>query len=584
MKNPLSLKTLTRYILKEHIGPFLFAITLLTLIFLLNILFRDLGRMLSRGVHILTFLELLGLNLAWIFALSFPMGVLVSTLFTFGKFSAENEITAIKASGISFLQLLKPVLIAGILLAAGLIVYNNTILPEFNHRARLLSEDIYRKIPTIKIEPNVVFTDIPDINLFTKKIIDQDSSSRLETIIIDDLTNPNKRKTILAQWGILQFDKEADRLIMDLYDGEIHEVDYNNLSDYRRGTFNRHRLSIDIPGLSLKRSSSSYRGDREKSTQMMERDIKKHRESIATRNERIATLIEQQFVNELPLDLFQNLNGPITPSNSDVYIYDKTNTDLFKIVKTRLKNSQNQIKQEKRLIRSYSRNISSLQVEIHKKYSIPVACIIFIFVGAPLGIVTKKGNMGVAVAISMLFFLMFWVGLIQGEILADRQIVSPAFAMWSADIIMGIIGLVLVFFTVGEVNPLRIRKLKRKYPEETIKDSTLLSSDLVSKKFVESSKKPEQVDSMQDKQIEIKEDINDEGSPSHDSDSVFLKRIQAAKGLDLKLLYDVFEDIAHPLSLEDRFYFYELLEEMKKYEPHYPEKLKREFLNFCQRH
>ena len=540
--------------------------------------------MLSRGVHILTFLELLGLNLAWIFALSFPMGVLVSTLFTFGKFSAENEITAIKASGISFLQLLKPVLIAGILLAAGLIVYNNTILPEFNHRARLLSEDIYRKIPTIKIEPNVVFTDIPDINLFTKKIIDQDSSSRLETIIIDDLTNPNKRKTILAQWGILQFDKEADRLIMDLYDGEIHEVDYNNLSDYRRGTFNRHRLSIDIPGLSLKRSSSSYRGDREKSTQMMERDIKKHRESIATRNERIATLIEQQFVNELPLDLFQNLNGPITPSNSDVYIYDKTNTDLFKIVKTRLKNSQNQIKQEKRLIRSYSRNISSLQVEIHKKYSIPVACIIFIFVGAPLGIVTKKGNMGVAVAISMLFFLMFWVGLIQGEILADRQIVSPAFAMWSADIIMGIIGLVLVFFTVGEVNPLRIRKLKRKYPEETIKDSTLLSSDLVSKKFVESSKKPEQVDSMQDKQIEIKEDINDEGSPSHDSDSVFLKRIQAAKGLDLKLLYDVFEDIAHPLSLEDRFYFYELLEEMKKYEPHYPEKLKREFLNFCQRH
>ena len=147
---------------------------------------------------------------------------------------------------------------------------------------------------------------------------------------------------------------------------------------------------------------------------MRERDIKKHRESIDTRNERIATLIEQQFVNELPLDLFQNLNGPITPSNSDVYIYDKTNTDLFKIVKTRLKNSQNQIKQEKRLIRSYSRNISSLQVEIHKKYSIPVACIIYIFVGAPLGIVTKKGNMGVAVAISMLFFLMFWVGLIQG--------------------------------------------------------------------------------------------------------------------------------------------------------------------------
>ncbi len=463
MRNPLSLKTLTRYILKEHIWPFLFAISLLTLIFLLNILFRDLGRMLSRGINIFTFLELLGLNLAWIIALSFPMGVLVSTLFTFGKFSAENEITAIKASGISFLQLLMPVLIAGVLLAAGLIVYNNTVLPEFNHRARLLTEDIYRKIPTIKIEPNVVFTDIPDINLFTKKIIDLDSSSRLETIIIDDLTNPYKRKTILAQWGILQFDEEADRLILDLYDGEIHEVDYNNLTDYRRGTFNQHRLSIDIPGLSLKRSNSSHRGDREKTIQMMERDIKKYRESIATRNERIATLIGQQFANVLPPDLFQNLNGPITLSNNDVFANDKTNTDLFQIVKTRLKNSQNQIKQEKRLIRSYSRKISSLQVEIHKKYSIPVACIIFIFVGAPLGIVTKKGNMGVAVGISMLFFLMFWVSLIQGEILADRQIVSPAFAMWSADIIVGVIGLLLILVTVNETRftfkwPIKMKK------------------------------------------------------------------------------------------------------------------------------
>ena len=453
MKNIFSLTTLTRYILKEHIWPFIFSISLLTIIFLLNILFRDLGRILSRGIHVITFLEFLGLNLAWIFALSVPMGVLVSTLFTFGKFSAENEITAIKASGISFFQIIKPVLIVSIVIAVGLVIYNNTILPHFNHKARLLTEDIYRKIPSINIEPNVVFTDLPDINLFTKNIIENDSVSRLENIIIEDLTGGKKRKTILANWGILTFDENSDRLIMDLYDGEIHEVDYLNLSDYRKGVFKHHRISVDVPGLSLKRSTSGYRGDREKSIPMMQADVEKHKRSIANREDRIASFIGLQFT-----EAFDTLSlNRMKESNSQSYQngnqYKKDILMQLKIVQNKIKNFQNQINQETRLIRSYSRNISSLQVEIHKKYSIPAVCIIFVFVGAPLGILTRKGNMGVAVGISMLFFLMFWVSLIQGEILADRQILSPAAAMWFADIIVGIIGLILLLITVKEFRP-----------------------------------------------------------------------------------------------------------------------------------
>ena len=447
------MKILTRYILKEHIGPFFFAILVIMLIFLLNILFRVLGRMLSRGIHIVTILELLSLNLAWILALAVPMAVLVSTLIAFGKFSAENEVTAIKASGISFFQILMPVVVASAFLAVGLIVYNNTILPEFNHRARLLNEDIYRKKPTIKMEPNVVFTDIPNYNIITKEIIELGDSSRMEAVIIDDLTYDDKRRTILAQRGSLKFDKYADRLFFDLYNGEIHEIENDEFSKYQKLKFDRYRINVDFPGLSLKRSESGYRGDREKSVEMMEEDIREHRKSMSERKGKIASIIQNQLVQAFDENLLEKSTSSKAGNESAGTKDDHQYRAQLGIVKKKLANFRNQIEMEKRLIKSYSRNINSLKVEIHKKYSIPVACIIFVFVGAPLGTLTRKGNLGVAGGISGLFYMIYWVSLIGGEMLADRQMLSPVLAMWGANIVVGAFGLYLMLITVKEYRP-----------------------------------------------------------------------------------------------------------------------------------
>ena len=132
----------------------------------------------------------------------------------------------------------------------------------------------------------------------------------------------------------------------------------------------RSTLVVEVPGLSLKRSTSGYRGDREKSIPMMQADVEKHKKSIANREDRIASLISLQFT-----EAFDTLSlNRMKESNSQSYQngnqYKKEILMQSKIVQNKIKNFQNQINQETRLIRSYSRNISSLQVEIHKKYSI----------------------------------------------------------------------------------------------------------------------------------------------------------------------------------------------------------------------
>ena len=110
-RNPLKISIITRYIIREHAGPFFFGLTTIVFVFLLNIVFRDLGRLLGKGLPIGVVLEFFGLNLAWIAALAIPMAVLISTLMTFGRLSSDSEIAALKASGIHLYRLITPVLI-----------------------------------------------------------------------------------------------------------------------------------------------------------------------------------------------------------------------------------------------------------------------------------------------------------------------------------------------------------------------------------------------------------------------------------------------------------------------------------------
>jgi lipopolysaccharide export system permease protein len=137
------------------------------------------------------------------------------------------------------------------------------------------------------------------------------------------------------------------------------------------------------------------------------------------------------------------------------------------------RNMITRLQAQKNLIISSSMRVDMMQgeadkylVEIHKKYSIPVACIIFIMLGSPLGIMTRKGGFGMAASISLFFFLIYWAFLIGGEKLADRGIVSPLWGMWSANVLMGVLGIILTNKTAKETINLDFTFLKKLIPKK----------------------------------------------------------------------------------------------------------------------
>lgn len=106
------------------------------------------------------------------------------------------------------------------------------------------------------------------------------------------------------------------------------------------------------------------------------------------------------------------------------------------------------------------RTMNKLDVEIHKKYSIPVACIVFVLLGVPLGLSTRQGNAGIALGVSLLFILVYYLFLLGGEQLADRGILPGWLTMWSANILMGGLGIYLTVRSINEGNPVPIPDLK----------------------------------------------------------------------------------------------------------------------------
>lgn len=140
---------LVRYILKNHVVPFLFSIVILIFIFVLQFMMKFADRLVGKGLSLWVILQLIIYNLAWIVVLVVPMSVLVATLMAFGAMSQNNEISIMKATGVSLYKMMTPPLIASVFVALFLVYFNNHIYPDANHAARLLMEDISRKKPTL---------------------------------------------------------------------------------------------------------------------------------------------------------------------------------------------------------------------------------------------------------------------------------------------------------------------------------------------------------------------------------------------------------------------------------------------------
>ena len=442
------MNTLNKYLFKQSLIPFLLSVAVITTVLFLQFLIRAVDRFLGKGLDALTIFEYLYLNLAWIIALSVPMSLLISSVMTFGRMAQQNEITALKSAGVNLYNIIKPAILFGSLVGIGLCLFNNFILPEMNYNARLLARDIYKKKPELSIEPGYFVDMIPQYTMIVKEMDGKD----FKDVKIFSKNQKSEQTTIYANQGSLSSD--GNMITIDLMDGEIHEIDLSDYDYYRKIKFKTHQIMISMDELMLNRTTESNRTDREMRIPQMIDEIKRNKILISQIYERIENVKKEIGITNLNANTLESIEEEIEKlkqkqieiSSSENELNDDSiisNLEDKQYILS-LTNNARQFKNEFTLIENYEKTNNKFKVEIHKKFTLALACVLFTMVGAPLGILVRNGGMTIASGLSIAFFLVYYILLIWGEQLADRNLLNPGLGSWLPNIILFISGMVIL--------------------------------------------------------------------------------------------------------------------------------------------
>jgi lipopolysaccharide export system permease protein len=502
-------KILSKYVLKEHAGPLVFALAALTSLLLLNYVAKQFGALVGKGLPWTAILEFFGLSIPFTVATTLPMAVLISTLYAFSRLAAENEITALKASGVGMPTVMYPALGAATLVAILMIAFNDQVLSRANHQLAVLQTDIARTKPTFALREQVINPVSPGRLYVRTGHIDR-ATNRMREVTIYDLGDPSRARTIYSTSGLLNFSPNGSDLVMTLYDGWMQEVSSADPGELTRLFFRKNQFIVKGVGNKFESSQNvDYKGPREKTICEMQQDYVSASGGVERARSELARLAENTTHFSTTGVSLQMTRPPTTVDTTHAKTgitiggtYCKL-LSLFGVKQahaaepapapqfggTRAQRARERALIEKQRAAQDSARMAAQQqgasqtfvapsagmptaangdatlgainamrdrisesertrnmfgVEIHKKFSLAVACIVFVLIGAPIALRFPRGGVGLVISVSLSVFALYYVGLIAGQSLAENGTLSPFWSMWMANILFTMIGLVLL--------------------------------------------------------------------------------------------------------------------------------------------
>ena len=469
------MRLLRRHLLRNLLGPFLFAWIAQTGMLMLNQLARRFGDLVGKGLPSDVIVEVLLLFIPFIVALTLPMAILVGVLYGFGQMGSDNELTAMRANGVSVMQMLRPVLATGAVLAVCNFLFIDQVLPRTNLRLLGLQNDIAQKKPTFSLKEQSI-NNLPQSLYFLWAARIQQGTGRMREVVIYDLSPQAGRRVIYADSGYMAFERADQDLGIWLYTGRVNEYKTGEPSSVTVTRFETNTIRVrNIQNAFRQSLGNVQRGDREMTTCEMIDHVAGSRREIARANGRRQDLVRNDLRALLHL-----LTTPPPPLEPDSIVpprcgsLRKVERWIGRLILPKEAEAQapvpgspgvgepgtqpgpryaaqlstiNDVTGVRDEIMWAVRETNTYKVEIHKKFALSFACMNFVLIGVALALRFPRGGIGLVIGGSLVIFALFYVGLTAGENLADRGSISPALAMWFPNAIVlvaGLLGLIRV--------------------------------------------------------------------------------------------------------------------------------------------
>ena len=416
--------------LSRFLPRFLMTFCICLFIVIMQFLWRYIDELVGKGLSIDLIAELFFHAALSLLPLALPLSILLAALMTFGDLGEHIELTALKSSGISLTTIMKPIAILMVFVAIGAFFFMNNALPKSQVKMWTLLFSMRQTSPTLDIPEGTVYSQIPGYNIFVKRK-DKERDMLYNMLIYDVSNGMMYPRIVAADSGRLSMTEDKQHLVLTLYKGSWYEemkggggVSGMSGDLYRRETFHDKEILIPYD------ANFTRMDDETMKSQYVGKDITELRQtidSVKLKVDSAATLVlnrmRSQPICGVPSERFVHKDGKSTVEKVKEVKLDKP-VDIIKIIKELPENEQQQIVNQA-LVRTtsamqdyqfqgYTINddnfiIRRHQIELMKKFTLSLACLIFFFIGAPLGAIIRKGGLGMPIVVSVILFIIYYI-------------------------------------------------------------------------------------------------------------------------------------------------------------------------------
>lgn len=432
-------KKLDWFILRTFLGPFVVTFAVVVFILENQFLLRYIEDFMGRDIEWYNFVELLfyfSLNMV---PMAMPLGILVSSLITFGNLGEHRELTAIKASGISLTRIIRPVMIMVIGLAIGLFFFNNNVLPWANLQGFSLLYDLRNKKPALDFKEGRFYDGLEGYKIRVGKK-DEDGQLLKDLLIYDHSGERGNLKLTTAKEGKMYSIMNERYLVLDLFDGNNYSEQPKRLnpsvSEYTRTAFDRSKVIFSLAGFDLSRTDQDlFKGNKVmKNLLQLKTDMDSMNAEISTIAGRLPDMTNTYYLylfkedsNSLSTKQVQHFREKLHTVNSE------KKEDVLRFALNQSRNAASLMRSMDDRILGIHKTINNHGVEFWRKFAMPVTCLVFFLIGAPIGAIVKKGGLGVPIIVSILFFVIYYIINMMGERWGKEDVIHPAIGMWLAN-------------------------------------------------------------------------------------------------------------------------------------------------------
>jgi len=458
------MKKLQTYMLKSFLGPFVFTFFIALFILLLQFLWKYLDDLVGKGLEWYIIAKLMFYASSTFVPLALPLAILLSSLMTFGNLGEHYELVAMKSAGISLRKAMKPLIILSLLLSIGAFYFSNYILPVANLKFGSLLYDVRQQKLAFNLSEGIFNDGLDNFVIHVGKK-DKDNKTIYDVKIYDHTERMGDTKVISAKKGIMELSPDQTKVIFTLFDGnrytEITDKGYKKTRPFEILNFDKFVRSFDLTQFKLNRTNEDL--FKSHYTMLNIKQLNHSIDSLSESRTKRVNFYKDKFFKQYPY--LQKLDDSVAKKiviKTDCLRNDSTeifnlkypllanfdSEEKVKIVDHALNGARNNRDNAifyKNELESRRQVIVKHEVVWHQKFKLSLACLIFFFIGAPLGAIIRKGGLGLPVVVSVVFFVLYHIVTITGEKASMTGEWNVIFGSWLSTALILPLGLFLTY-------------------------------------------------------------------------------------------------------------------------------------------